>query len=326
MNCSSNKNVVPQDMIQLLDEEELEHAARCSYQYLLKSISKDESERPTKELRDRLAMDMAKRFLISESGNKKKALARMKKTIIFRKDMNIDGIRLCYSDLSDNNLEYKALRSAIDREFETPVWQFRGQDMQNRAPVSAIIAEKKDGRFHPENYLKVHLYVMEKALACGERLSGGRGDYQYVVYSDCRYFILSLAPPIGLTKRMTHTLNDHYPEALHRFYLVDSPAIFRIFWNLVKPFIDPKIKAKVVFVTGEVSFIWRNIFTLSNVSLTKNPLSCVSNIQEQRKEIFSGLIKADQTMPFTLPDGKKISKFDARKALYEIPFDHLYEE
>ncbi|MEW5312227.1 MAG: hypothetical protein WDW38_003874 [Sanguina aurantia] len=44
-------------------------------------------------------------------------------------------------------------------------------------------------------------------------------------------------------------LQNHYPERLDKLFLYRAPALFNAIWSLVRPFIDPVTREKVVFVT-----------------------------------------------------------------------------
>jgi len=244
-------------MIQSLTDEEMEIAARCSYRYLRKSMSKDESEKPSKEIQKKIAKSMAKRHLVAGNGNKQNALTKMKNTIQFRSEMNVDGLRLCYDEenIESGDKEYQKLREGLDNEMLTPVCQIRGYDKDFRAPINAIVNEKTDGIFHPVEYVRIHLYMIERALACQERRTGGEEDCRFVIITDCNNFSLACGPPPSISKKMIELLANHYPERLHKFFFVDTPLIFRVFWNIVKYFLDPVTAAKISFVTGEVRHI-----------------------------------------------------------------------
>jgi len=246
---------VLQELLKSLTDEEVEVAARSSYKYLLMSISKDESKKPPPELREDIALNMIKRHLIQAKGDKVKALKQIKSTIQFRQDMNADAMRLCHYNLESGNAEYEKLRNVLDKELETPVWQIRGKDGKNRTPVNAIVAFKNDGRFDPVEYVRIHMYFIERALACGERLRNSTDDDTFSVYTDCSGFFPGCAPPLGVSRGILNLMALHYPERLQNFYLVDTPVIFRVFWKIIKPFIDPKTKNKFIFVTGEVCFV-----------------------------------------------------------------------
>lgn len=54
-----------------------------------------------------------------------------------------------------------------------------------------------------------------------------------------------------LAKIFLHLAADHYPERLGNFFLVDAPKIFSGLWNVISPFIDPKTKQKIEFVSAK---------------------------------------------------------------------------
>jgi len=54
-----------------------------------------------------------------------------------------------------------------------------------------------------------------------------------------------------LAKIFLHLAADHYPERLGNFFLVDAPKIFSGLWNVISPFIDPKTKQKIEFVSSK---------------------------------------------------------------------------
>lgn len=102
------------------------------------------------------------------------------------------------------------------------------------------------------------VWNLEKAIACTKRKSkevhvnrGGEGialDKINLVI-DFEGFSLSGAPSMSTSKLTIDVLQKHYPERMHRAYLVHPPGIFRIFWNMVKPFVDPVTRDKTIFVS-----------------------------------------------------------------------------
>lgn len=52
-----------------------------------------------------------------------------------------------------------------------------------------------------------------------------------------------------LARIFLHLASAHYPERLGYFFIVDPPALFSTFWQAVSPFIDPKTKSKISFLT-----------------------------------------------------------------------------
>mmetsp|Transcript_45309 Transcript_45309/g.138012 ORF Transcript_45309/g.138012 Transcript_45309/m.138012 type:complete len:99 (-) Transcript_45309:259-555(-) len=88
-------------------------------------------------------------------------------------------------------------------------------------------------------------------------------------------------------------LRDHYPECLEHVFVIDAPLAFRAFWILIKPFIDPVTKSKVVFLTGE----------------------------EAKNEKLGGLVEECQAEPFMLSTGKMENNIDVEAFLCQTAFD-----
>uniref|UniRef100_A0A7S2ACK5 CRAL-TRIO domain-containing protein n=1 Tax=Trieres chinensis TaxID=1514140 RepID=A0A7S2ACK5_TRICV len=279
-------------MLACLSVDELETAARSSYQYFVSSAS---GERPSDMVRDRHATSMAQRYLFVNFGDEKKALEMMRHTLQYRKDIGVDDIRRCFDDLDSKNEEkhelYNGIRDKLKDQFATGYTFVRGYDRKGRALYPVI------PRHHPdwdrEWYMKMSIYNMERALACTERKSGGAEQKILVLY-DYNGYSNAHRPPISLVKDLLSCLRDHYPQCLYHAYVIDAPAIFRVFYNLIKVFIDPITKSTVQFVTGD----------------------------EEKKNILGDLLDEDEAMPYMLPGGKKASDVDIQKYLYEVPFDH----
>lgn len=295
-------------------EKELEVAGRSSYKYLMMAILSEDEEQESdpialKEMREKVAVSMARRHLTASKGNSEKALKQMKGAIAFRTEMNMDGIRLCYnSDLMASKLfkdddkiqkEWNALREGLDNQMKTPIWVVRSRDKNNRAPIFCEIRKKKDRIFHPVEYLRIHAYMLERSLACAERLSVDENvEHPIIIFTYWADFLLGDATPLSLCRKLLNMMSNCYPERLYKFYIIDAPYIFSAFWKLVKPFIDPVTKQKFIFIKGE----------------------------EQRREEFSNILDPDQAVSFTLPEGKLPESFDVKKFMYDIPFDYCYDE
>ena len=65
---------------------------------------------------------------------------------------------------------------------------------------------------------------------------------------------------MAVSKEWLHVLGNHMPERLHRAYLMNYPMAFKIFYNLLKPLMDPVTKAKVNWVAPTTAAERREYF------------------------------------------------------------------
>jgi CRAL/TRIO domain len=89
---------------------------------------------------------------------------------------------------------------------------------------------------------------------------------------------------------MLDVLQNHYPERMHRIYVVNAPVLFWGLWNIVKPFVDPNTKAKLQFVSS-----------------------------------MEHAVEKDQAMPYQRADGELTHPVDANE-FFNLPFDRAYDE
>lgn len=293
-------------MVNSLSGGELESAAKTSYQYFLMTISPSDTTAKTTEsgkrisqLREEKAMAMARRYLVGEKGNAESALAKMKKTIQFRDEVNVDAMRRCCYETGDgeNNTVYADLRTMLDRQCQNPAFYVCGYDKAKRAILHADIAEQQSFQ-HPTDHMKAHVYIIDRAAACTERM-GKNTVVKCNVVLQCRGVRYSTIPPLGMAKALLSVLQNHLPELIQRIYLLDAQLLFRAFWNMITPFIDPVTKSKVIFVTGE----------------------------EQKRKIFGEALDVDQCTSFMIPEGTLTTgPVDMKTFLYDTPYDYGYGE
>jgi hypothetical protein len=81
-------------MLNDLSDEQVEIAARASYNYL---------QNPSEDMRHQCAKQYAQRFLRSKRGDTEKALQRLRETLAFRDELDVDGLRKAF-DGSENSV------------------------------------------------------------------------------------------------------------------------------------------------------------------------------------------------------------------------------
>lgn len=192
-------------------------------------------------------VSMAVRYLRAEKGSVENAVENLRATLRWRKEWAVDAVSGCFGPNGD-----PALREMMRRENATGKVYVRGYDRNGRAVVyfkpgreNTNATNDNDGA---KDCLKHVVYHLERAAACTARTSGLSKTVMLVDFDGYR---LSKAPSMSISRMTVDALQNHYPEQLHRFYICNPPLMFRGFWNLVSPFVDPVTKEKIVFCSGK---------------------------------------------------------------------------
>jgi hypothetical protein len=288
-------SISPQEMVAALTDTEKESAGRSSYQYSKLSDTIQNRGPWINRIRDNAAGEMAARHWVAEKGDTPKALKQFRETIQYFVDKKVPEIIHCFQEDTAN---HKRLRNKVTKYLGPAGRLFvRGYDREGRACMHFIAKNSPlYSKADPEGCMEAYFYMLEKAFACTEKRS--RGTLGKVNVSvDFKDFIKWHSPPLNVVKDMLVMLKDHYPERLHKVYLVDAPVVFRALWSIIKPFLDPDTKHKFIFVTGE----------------------------QQRMEVFGSIMDKDNSMPYQRPDGTLVEDVDMDK-LYSLPYQVAYDE
>ena len=205
----------------------------------VQEIIRSLTEREKSQLPD---INMPIRHLRAEKGNVQKAIQKCKAALKWREEFGVGQITTCMQTGGE-------LEKIIKFEGETGKIYVRGYDKDGRAVVYM-----DNSRANSDNVIDNmrHLvWNLEKAFACTARKSIEKGATRplekYCLAINFIGFQLSAAPSLSVSKFTLEILQTHYPERMHRAYVLNPPLSFRVFWNLVKPFIDPVTKSKIVF-------------------------------------------------------------------------------
>jgi hypothetical protein len=226
-----------------LSKEELDAAARTSYEFA--SSSRQHPSFVDETTRYQYAAKMAERHFQAEPPERRnwtKALRKMRRTLQFRRTMNIDGLREAgtHPSSDDHLLVQKFLSSG-------KVY-VSGFDKDGRSTYVFIPkhADKKEPR---KCTVRGHLWSLEKAIACSKST-----DRTLNVVVDFRGFSLHHnAPHVAVGKEVMTILRRHYVGYIHQIFLLDAPASFLCLWNVLKPFAGREARSKIHFCcsTGE---------------------------------------------------------------------------
>lgn len=139
----------------------------------------------------------------------------------------------------------KVVKSVISFENESGKVYVRGYTKDGRAAI--YLKPGKENSKDEEGQMKHLVHNLERAIACTEK----NGKEKYVILIDYEGWSISKAPSMSATRQTLKILQHHYPERLFRSYILNPPYLFRGFWSLAKPFIDPVTKQKIQFCTGK---------------------------------------------------------------------------
>eukprot|EP00525_Craspedostauros_australis_P007943 CAMPEP_0198112184 /NCGR_PEP_ID=MMETSP1442-20131203/4070_1 /TAXON_ID= /ORGANISM="Craspedostauros australis, Strain CCMP3328" /LENGTH=311 /DNA_ID=CAMNT_0043768877 /DNA_START=275 /DNA_END=1210 /DNA_ORIENTATION=+ len=284
-------------MVEDLTEEERECAARSSFDYLWKSVTGDADNLKEEQLKHAKAMAM--RHLESKKGQYDVAMGKYRNAIKFRKETDVDGLRLCFhaKDLNldaDTAARYATYREKLESRMDSGRVFVMGHDKCGRAIYTIYAARTKD--FDQEWFIKESLYNFERAIAATERQSKGR-EQQITVIGNYTGFKSHHAAPMSLSNEFMEKLRQNYPGRVKRVYLLNTPTSFLFFWSLLKPFIGTETRKKVQFVNSE----------------------------RQKKQEFGDLVSLDQAAPWMLVGGNKTKSFDVKQYLHDTRFDHGFD-
>ena len=218
-------------ILEELTTEELELAARSSYTY-------SKSPNTQQALKQKYAQHFALKFLRSKK-DATKALEKLKVTLQFRKEKDIDGLRMAFDGPES------PYREPLKKQLESKMLKVQGFDKDGRA---TYIFTPRLCQSHDEEWtIKEHIYTLERAIACSTA-----ADKSVNAVVDFNGFsALRHAPPTSIGQEFMQTLRNHYAGSVHAIFLVDAPMAFNALWNIFKPLIGTQTRGKIHFVKGK---------------------------------------------------------------------------
>lgn len=215
-------------------------------------FEKNVEEKGCKEIVDALTEEeleampdenMPMRHFRADKGNVNKAIKRIKYAIKWRQDFGVD--RLLRAASNPTNDEEKEIRSILMEESSPGKLYIRNHDKEKRAIMYMYPARENTN--HPKNNIMHLVYQIERAIACTEK----NGLEKMVIIMDFENWTMKNQAPMEVTKKTIHILQECYVERMSKVFITNAPVIFRAFWSIVKPFLDPVTKSKVVFCSNK---------------------------------------------------------------------------
>eukprot|EP00934_Nitzschia_sp_Nitz4_P009440 Nitzschia sp. Nitz4//scaffold267_size26297//1916//2834//NITZ4_008264-RA/size26297-augustus-gene-0.18-mRNA-1//-1//CDS//3329544890//9430//frame0 len=183
---------------------------------------------------------MPLRHLRAEKGDVIKATQKLKDALKWRTEFEVDSIVKCLSGNPPNHMT-----PIVEKENETSKLYVRGYDKDGRALL--YMRPARENTKETMDQMKHLVWNLEKAIACSSK--NGRSKVCIVI--DFVDYKLRDAPPLSASRYTLDILQKHYPERMHRAYICNPPFIFRTFWGIIRPFIDPVTKEKICFCHGK---------------------------------------------------------------------------
>eukprot|EP00163_Fabomonas_tropica_P034494 TRINITY_DN9568_c0_g2_i1.p1 TRINITY_DN9568_c0_g2~~TRINITY_DN9568_c0_g2_i1.p1 ORF type:complete len:305 (-),score=91.36 TRINITY_DN9568_c0_g2_i1:18-932(-) len=214
----SIKDALPKPLEEYSDEEQAKF-------HVMKEKLKDDINDSNREWVTDLAI---LRYLRARKFDVDKAYAMMTNTLKWREEFGVDKI-----DPKEMEIE-----STTGKLY---VAEHRGHG--NRPIV--VMRPGKENTKIKEGKIKFFVWNMEMAA----READAAGPEKMIWVIDYANFgFSSLAP--GMGKTTIGLMQDHFPERLHVALFVDPPWAFWLFFKIIRPFVDPVTRNKMVTVSG----------------------------------------------------------------------------
>lgn len=180
---------------------------------------------------DKQALDdvMIKRFIRATGGDLKLAAKRLHHTLVWRTTAKPEAV-VC---------------KACARDPGSHWMHIVGYCNLGRPIIYSCLAMASNRDYHDNSDHMIQTFEM--AVKCMPP-----GQEQWVWVCDFHGFGMQDCNP-KLAKAFLGITAEHYPERLGLFVIVDTPMLFSGLWRAIQPFVDPKTKAKIVFVPWDVS-------------------------------------------------------------------------
>lgn len=297
-------------LVDQLNSDEQELAARCSYAYwLVSTLPQRQEDRnltmpPVSEnARFATAVQEACRH-IPFCNDPVGILRYFRATLEFHKTRKTWLYRTCMTEdrndddaTTGDDLLGKQRRDRIYNEMTNYMANvIRGHDREDRA-ILFVCSRKSAGTLDTEEgFVDAIIYALERAMACSEFLSVGRQDQIFCVINTKG----ATCPPLKLLQGALGPMQNFYPGRLKHCAVLHAPYLLTAMFKLIKPFMDPVTASKFVFVSPKEN--------------------------QKGGEKINELIDESNAMPVLMPGRGRLSpKTDVDHFLYEVPFYQHYD-
>lgn len=195
---------------------------------------------------------MPLRHYRAEKGDVDKAINSIKRTLQWRKEFQVEKLVSALENdakrIPNENDDGEDFAAILRKENETGKIYVRGYDKDGRALM--YMRPGRENTLHENNNMRHLVFQIEKAVACSKK--NGHGKICLVI--DYDGFSISKTPSMSASKRTLQILQQHFCERMYRVYICNPPFVFRSFYSMIKPFVDPVTKQKVCWCVGKNGF------------------------------------------------------------------------
>jgi len=172
------------------------------------------------------------RYLRARGLDHSKAKTMLLDTIKWRREFGV-------AKMVEEHFETLAFECSTGKSFISPFFDNDGR------PIMVMRNRHENSRSHEGNILNL-VYQLERGCAA----TRAAGVEKWTLIIDFNGYSMSNAPPLKTSRATLSIMQKHYPERLHRCFMLDAPWLFSGAWAALSPFIDPVTSAKICFVNG----------------------------------------------------------------------------
>lgn len=123
-------------------------------------------------------------------------------------------------------------------------------DARDAAGRAVVINRKSKApvRSH-ELGIRLVAYMMDKAARTAE----AAGMEKWVWILDLAEYTRANSPPLSVSIGTLRMMQSHFPERLHRCFMVDAPWVFSLLWKALRGFADPVTREKIAFISNDAA-------------------------------------------------------------------------
>ncbi len=185
---------------------------------------------------------VCERYLAARDGSLPKATAMLRASLAWRAAFGVDDGAL------DARWEHFTTTGASGKVRVSPSRDRAGRPVMVLTPRLERTRADHDGNI---SHLVYELERLHGARELEAHAAPPRSpDGKAVIIVDFRGWSMGNQPPLRTQRTTLSILQDHYPERLHMFVALHAPALFYGAYRVIRPFIDPKTRAKIRFVHG----------------------------------------------------------------------------